>query len=457
MSGFPQFDETDAQRELRDAVRRFLARACPPAVVRDALEGRVDQAKELWRGLAEMGCLGARIPEAFGGLGLGAAELGLIAHDLGRVLAPSPTLSTLYMSASLIEAAGSAAQKADLLAAIAQGRLRASVADIELDGRAGRQAVTARVVHGRLFGAKALVADGLAADRFLVLAREGKAPPSLFLVAGDAEGVSRTEVATIDPSRPYARLAFDGVIAEPLGAPGTGQALLERARDNAAVFVACEQVGGAERALELACDHARERFAFGRPIGSFQAVKHLLADMYASLAIARANVKRALWALDTNAPDVRQAAARAYLSASHAFRHCSADAIQVHGGAGFMWASDQHLFYRRAHLLSRALGAPQAWERRLIPAGRNAAAVAAQTDDEAAAAFRRSARDWIVANAPWPLKPAIDRSPPGALRLEGDRIAAQKAWQKKKYEGGWACLAWPQAYGGRGATPLERI
>lgn len=460
MSGFLQFDYSDEQRQLQETVRRFLARQCPMTLVRDVLEGRLTHAAELWRGLAGLGCLGATIPEAFGGVALGAVEQGLIAQEVGRALAPLPTLSTLYLSAELIKATARADQKAVLLSAIAEGALVATVADIELDDQGRRQAVAARVINGRLYGTKALVADGLIADQILVLARDGETGASrFFIVAGSDGELTRTALTTIDPTRRYARLDFHGAAAEPLGDPGRGESPLDAVRDTAAVFVACEQLGGAERALELACAYARDRCAFGRPIGSFQAVKQLLADMYAALAIARANVKRALWALEDGAAELPQSAARAYLSASEAFRHCSADMIQVHGGAGFMWEADPHLFYRRAQLTSRALGAPAVWERRLISMGgeTRSAEPPAEADDEAAAAFRRAARAWIAANAPWDLKPALDRSPPGALAIEGDLVSAQKAWQKKKYDAGWACLAWPRAYGGRGATPLERI
>jgi alkylation response protein AidB-like acyl-CoA dehydrogenase len=462
VSGFLGFDYSDEQRQFQETVRRFLEDRCPPSLVRDVLDGRATHAADLWKGLAEIGCLGAAIPEAFGGVGLGPVEQGLIAHELGRVLAPVPIMSTVYLAAELVKAAGTPTQKAGLLGAIARGEMIAAVADLELDAAGRKQATTTHVTGGRLHGAKPLVADGLIADQLLVLARPEDGGPddlALYLVPGDDAAVTGAEVATIDPTRRYARLDFHGAVAEPLGGPNQGRALLEAAHDRAAIYIACEQVGGAERALEIACAYARERHAFGRPIGSFQAVKQLLADMYVSLAIARANVKRAVWALDTDAPELKAAAARAYLSASHAFRHCGADTIQVHGGAGFVWDSQPHLFYRRAQLLSRALGAPAVWEQRLI--GRLAAAseapAAERGDDEAAAGFRAAARAWVQANAPWDIKAAIDRSPPGALEIDDDLISAQKAWQKKKSEAGWACLHWPRVHGGRGATPLERI
>ena len=207
------------------------------------------------------------------------------------------------------------------------------------------------------------------ADRTIVLARQdGDEAPSLHLVRTDDAAVVRTALETIDPTRPYGRVVFDGALAEPLGPAGSGQALLSDAIERAAVFVAFEQVGGAQRALELACYYARGRMAFGRPIGSFQAVKQLLADMYVSLEIARANALRAAWAMVAAPDEARLAAVRAHVSATHAFRHCAADNIQVHGGSGFMWEVDAHLFYRRAQTLAQCLGGASAWERKLVHA-----------------------------------------------------------------------------------------
>jgi alkylation response protein AidB-like acyl-CoA dehydrogenase len=173
-------------------------------------------------------------------------------------------------------------------------------------------------------------------------------------------------VSTIDPTRSHAQIVFQGAAAEPLGAPGDGWSLLERVFDRAAVLIAFEQLGGADRALEMARDYALERFAFGRPIGSLQAIKHMLADMYVSATLARSNAYYGAWALSTGAGELAQAAATARVSATQAFQLCARNNIQVHGGMGFTWEFDCHLYYRRSNLLALSLGALSLWEDRLI-------------------------------------------------------------------------------------------
>jgi acyl-CoA dehydrogenase len=181
-----------------------------------------------------------------------------------------------------------------------------------------------------------------------------------------ASGVTRAAVAKIDPSRSHARLTFESTPAETLGSPGDGEAMLRRIQDRAAVLFAFEQVGGAQRALEMARDYALDRFAFGRPIGSFQAIKHKLADVYVATELARSNAYFGAWALARNAPELPLAAASARISASEAFFQAARENIQVHGGMGYTWAFDCHLFYRRAKLLSLALGSTRLWKDRLI-------------------------------------------------------------------------------------------
>ena len=178
--------------------------------------------------------------------------------------------------------------------------------------------------------------------------------------------MTRESVATIDPTRSHAKLTFNGAAAEPLGAAGEGWATIQAVYDRAAVLTAFEQVGGADRALEMARDYALERMAFGRPIGSFQAIKHMLADMYVSATLARSNSYYGAWALSTGAAELPEAAATARVSATQAFQHCAKNDIQVHGGMGFTWEFDCHLYYRRANLLALNLGSLSQWEDKLI-------------------------------------------------------------------------------------------
>jgi alkylation response protein AidB-like acyl-CoA dehydrogenase len=187
-------------------------------------------------------------------------------------------------------------------------------------------------------------------------------------------GVSREPVKVIDPSRKAARVTFDGASAEPLGAPGKGFAILEAVYNRAAILVAFEQIGGAEAALQMACDYARERYAFGRQIGSFQAIKHMLADCYVALELARSNCYHGAWALATGADALPSAAAHARVAATIAYQQTSANNIQTHGGMGFTWEFDCHLHYRRSNHLALLLGGQSAWEDRLAAAIRPNAA-----------------------------------------------------------------------------------
>jgi len=363
------FDFSDEQQQLRDTVRRFLSDRCPPTAVRAILEGPEPYDRALYAGLAEMGLLGAAIPEAHGGLGLGYLELCVIAEELGRANAPVPVASSIYLVAELIKAAGDEAQKAAWLPRLASGEAVGALAWSEGPGTVKPKGVTARLAGGRLSGTKVPVLDGEAADVAVVLVRtgaEGERGLSLALVDLTGAGVSRQGLETIDPSRPQAKLTFDNAPAELLGAEGEGWALLQSALDRAAILTAFEQVGGSDRALEMARDYALQRIAFGRPIGSFQAIKHMLADMYVAATLARSNAYYGAWALSTDAAELPVAAATARVSATKAFQLCGKNNIQTHGGMGFTWAFDCHLYYRRANLLAVSLGGQSEWEDKLI-------------------------------------------------------------------------------------------
>ncbi|MGH6957522.1 MAG: acyl-CoA dehydrogenase family protein, partial [Caulobacteraceae bacterium] len=225
--------------------------------------------------------------------------------------------------------------------------------------------VQARVDGGRLTGVKLPVTDGDVADVAVVLAKEG-GRPALFLVGLKGEGVTRETLKTLDPTRGVAKLTFKGAPAERLGEAGEGMALAERLMERAAVLIAFEQVGGADRALEMAKEYAMARYAFGRPIGSYQAIKHKLADMYVDNELARSNAYYGAWALETGAAELPLAAASARVSASEAFWHAAKENLQTHGGIGFTWQMDCHLFYRRAQQLGLVAGGAKAWKERLV-------------------------------------------------------------------------------------------
>jgi len=364
------FEFSDDQKQLRDQARRFLAEKCPPKAVRAVLEGSAGYDKALWSGLAEMGFLGVAIPEEFGGTGAGHLELCVIAEEMGRALAPVPFSSTVYLAAEALMLAGSDAQKQTWLPKIASGEAIGTLALFEGPGNPSPQAIKVAAANGMLNGVKKPVADGAIADFAIVAARNGASSRetdiALYLVDLKAGGVAAKTLTNLDPSRNQAELTFTDCKAEPLGAANEGWSILTRVLDRAAVLMAFEQVGGADRALEMGRDYALDRIAFGRPIGSFQAIKHILADMYVAATLARSNCYYGAWALSTNAGELPEAAATARISATQAFQHCSKQNIQVHGGMGFTWEFDCHLYYRRSNALALSLGSLSYWEDQLI-------------------------------------------------------------------------------------------
>lgn len=364
------FDFSDEQKQLRDEARRYLAEKCPPKAVRAVLEGSAPYDRELWQGLAGMGFLGIAIPEQYGGTGAGYLELCIVAEEIGRALAPVPFASTVYLAAEALMLAGSEEQKQRWLPRIAAGEAIGTLALFEGVGNPSPQAVRTMLRQGRLDGRKLPVPDGGIADFAIVAARTGNSGReddiALCLVDLKADGVVATSLKSIDDAHGQAEILFNSAAAEALGAPDEGWSVLMRLLDRAAVLTAFEQIGGADRALEMGRDYALDRIAFGRPIGSFQAVKHMLADMYVSATLARSNSYYGAWALSTDAPELPEAAAAARVSATQAFQHCAKNNIQVHGGMGFTWEFDCHLYYRRANALALVLGSQSYWEDRLI-------------------------------------------------------------------------------------------
>jgi alkylation response protein AidB-like acyl-CoA dehydrogenase len=364
------FDFSDEQKQLRDEARKFLAEKCPPKAVRTILDGNAPYDRELWKGLAGMGFLGVAIPEAYGGAGAGHLELCVIAEEMGRALAPVPFSSTVYLAAEALLIAGSEAQKQKWLPLIAGGSAIGTLALFEGKGNPSPEGIKLSASGNNLSGVKKPVPDGAIADFVIVAARTGSSGRdsdiSLFLVDMKAGGVEAKALTNVDPSRGQAELTFRNCKAEPLGPVNEGWSLVSQVLDRAAVLIAFEQVGGADRALEMGRDYALNRIAFGRPIGSFQAVKHMLADMYVSATLARSNCYYGAWALSTNASELPEAAAAARISATQAFQHCAKNNIQVHGGMGFTWEFDCHMYYRRSNAMALALGSLSYWEDALI-------------------------------------------------------------------------------------------
>jgi len=360
------FDFSDDQKALKDQARKFLADKSAIKVVRGVLN---DDAKSfdqaLWRGVAEMGWLGAAIPEQYGGLGLGRLELCVLAEEIGRAVAPIPFSSTVYFFAEALMLAGSDAQKSAHLPRVADGETIGCFASSEGPGAPAPSSINARFDGSTLNGAKIPVTDGDCATHVVVVAKEGGGV-SLVLVDLNQPGVTRTTLKTLDPTRGHAKLEFNNAKAERLGAAGQGWELAEAVLDRAAVLIAFEQVGGSQACLEMATDYAKNRYAFSRPIGSFQAIKHKLAEMYVHIEVARSNAYYGAWALSTEAAELPFAAAASRAAASDAYYFCAKENIQTHGGMGFTWDVDCHLFFRRAKLLAVQAGSPAAWKEKLV-------------------------------------------------------------------------------------------
>jgi len=364
------FDFSDDQKLLKDQARKFLTEKCTTKTVRSVFESGAAYDRSLWKQIAEMGWCGTAIPEEFGGLGLGYLELCVIAEELGRALAPVPFSSTVYLFAEALLVAGSDEQKKKYLPKVASGELIGTFARAEGPGAVLPKNIRTTLKGGKLSGKKIAVVDGMIADFAVVLAQtsEGSGERGLQLCIVDlkGDGVAAVACTTLDASRGHADLTFANAAAEPLGKIGEGWSDMQRTLDRAAVLMAFEQVGGADVCLAMAKEYAMNRYAFGRPIASFQAIKHKLADMYVGNELARSNAYYGAWALSTGARELPLAAASARVSATQAFDFASKENIQTHGGIGFTWAMDCHFYYKRAKETGLVLGPQRAWQDKIV-------------------------------------------------------------------------------------------
>jgi acyl-CoA dehydrogenase len=366
------FEFSEEQELLREQAQRFLRDQCPLTAVRAVLDDhtKTHDAK-VWQGMVDLGWTAVSIPEQYGGLGLGYLELCVIAEELGRSLAPTPYASSVYLATEALLQFGSEAQKERYLPQLAAGDLVATFAMAEGRGQTNPDSLDTVFEQGLLRGDKLPVPDGDVANLCVVLASDNDTAggaATLFLVDLEAAGVEREGLRNLDPSRSQARISFQGVAAETLGEAGSGWAHTQRLFDRAAVLYAFEQTGGAQAAMDMAREYAMGRYAFGRSIASFQAIKHKLADMYIANTLARSNCYYGAWALSVDSPELPLAAATARLTAHRAFTECSAENIQTHGGMGYTWEYDCHLYYRRAKSMGVNLGSISSWEDRLVTA-----------------------------------------------------------------------------------------
>ncbi len=342
-----QFGLSESQQILKDTARKFFAGESPIAAVRKAMETETAYDAALWTKLAEQGFTGIITPEEFGGMGLGKVELVLLMEEAGYALLPGPFFSTVALAGTVIEACASPEQKKNYLARIAGGQARSTVALVEAAGSwdPGRLQITAS--SNRLTGTKLFVTDAAVADFIVVVARDG-----IYAVDAHAAGLRVEPMKGMDRARKIYSLEFKNTPAEKLGdISGLANAL-----DVATAALCAEMVGGMQRALELTVAYAKTRKQFGKPIGIFQAVQHLCADMYLETESSRSATYYAAWALEENTADAATSVSVAKMYSSDAARTVGNRGIQVHGGMGFTWENDLHLYYRRAKASETMLG-----------------------------------------------------------------------------------------------------
>ncbi len=359
-------DFSEDQKLLKKTARDFLADHAPLARVREIFESDEPTDRNLWKSAGELGWLGTVIPEEFGGAGFGHLELAVIAEELGRALAPIPMSSSVYLASEALLRAGKPDQQQRYLPGLASGERIGTFALAEQAGQPGLGALQTTFKDGRLTGKKLPVPDGDIADLAAVAARGEDGAVCLTLVDLTGQGVTRRSLRSIDPSRSQAAIEFDGAPAELLGGSGEGEVLVSQLLDRAAVLLAFEQLGGAQACLDMAREYAMERYAFGRPIGSFQALKHRMADMFTAVELARSNCYYGAWALSSDSDELPLAACNARISATEAYGFCAEENLQIHGGVGFTWEYDCHLYLRRAKLLALSLGPVGLWKDRLV-------------------------------------------------------------------------------------------
>jgi alkylation response protein AidB-like acyl-CoA dehydrogenase len=359
------FAFSEEQEMLRSSTRDFLAKECPSKLVRKLMESPDAHDPALWKKMAGLGWTSLGIPEQYGGAG-SFLDLIVVLEECGRALLPGPFFATMGLAVPALIEAGSEAQKKEVLGAIADGKARATLAYTEPSGRwdAAGVMLAAKPVSGgwRLDGVKLFVPDAEGADYTVVAARtrgEGEDGISLFLVKGRPKGMTVTQLKTLDMTRRWSEVRFDGVVLSAdalMGAPDKAWPALKRTLEWATGALCAEMIGGAQKVLEASTDYAKTRHQFGKPIGIYQAVSHKLADMLVLSESGRSATYYAAWAVEADAPDRSLASSMAKAYVSDAYRKVAGDGIQVHGGIGFTWEHDLHLYFKRAKASEVTLG-----------------------------------------------------------------------------------------------------
>jgi alkylation response protein AidB-like acyl-CoA dehydrogenase len=365
------FGFSEDQELLRKSAADFLAKECPMTYVRQMMEDERGYSDELWNKMAELGWMGLIYPEEFGGAGLNMVDLVVILEEMGRAVLPGPFFSTVCMGGLAILEAGNSEQKQKFLPSIASGKTKATLAVLEENARWDEKGVKLSARKSKkgytLNGIKLFVPDAHVAD-IIVCAGHTSDGISLFLLDRQQAGVSTTLLKTMDQTRKLCEVRFAKVQVGPdavLGTPGEGWKALSRVLDRSKVALCAEMCGGAQKVLDMSVEYAKMREQFGRPIGSFQAIQHKCANMLVQVESAKSATYYAAWAVANDVPEAPLAAAMAKAYCSDAYRQVSAEGIQVHGGIGFTWEHDMHIYFKRAKGSEVTFG-DAAWNRELV-------------------------------------------------------------------------------------------
>jgi alkylation response protein AidB-like acyl-CoA dehydrogenase len=370
------FGFSEEQEMLRKSARDFLAKECPMTYVRQMMEDDRGFRDEPWRKMAELGWMGLILPETHGGSGLDFVDMVVVLEEMGRVVLPGPFFSTVILGGVALLEGGSAAQKEKLLPRVAAGEARITLAQLEPNARWDADGIQleAKSAKGgyRLTGTKLFVPDAHTADLLIVAGRalgsKGAEGVSLFLVDAKAAGIKTTLLKTMDQTRKLCEVELKDVSVaadDVLGTAGDGWKLLDRIVDRGKVGMSAEMCGGAQRVLEMSVEYAKVREQFGRPIGSFQAIQHKCANMLVEVESSKSATYYAAWAVANDVPDAPLAAAMAKAYCSDAYRHTAGEGIQIHGGIGFTWEHDMHIYFKRAKSSEVTFG-DATWNRELV-------------------------------------------------------------------------------------------
>jgi alkylation response protein AidB-like acyl-CoA dehydrogenase len=370
------FGFSEEQESLRQSARSFLANESPMTYVRQMMEDERGFTDAQWKKMAELGWMGLLLPEQYGGSGLDFVDLVVVLEEMGRVVLPGPFFSTVILGGVTLLEGGSEPQKKDLLPKLAEGKLRVTLAQLEPNARWDAEGVQLEAKKDgagwKLSGTKLFVPDAHIADRLIVAARapgsKGAEGVTLFLVDAKAAGVKTTLLKTMDQTRKLCEVVLDGVAVGAdavLGTAGEGWKLLDRVVDRGKVGISAEMCGGAQKVLEMSVDYAKVREQFGRPIGSFQAIQHKCANMLVEVESSKSATYYAAWAVANDVPEAPLAAAMAKAYTSDAYRHTAGEGIQIHGGIGFTWEHDMHIYFKRAKSSEVTFG-DATWNREIV-------------------------------------------------------------------------------------------